>query len=87
MRAMMDHMRQSEVAVFPPTCVGLCNKVGWCAARTGEAPGPGTDDCEAACAEGGAYAEVPRREHGCALANCEDLAECRQGGAAAPAAP
>ena len=81
MQAMMQHMRRSEVAVFPITCVGLCNKAAWCAERTGGAAGPGGEDCEAACRAGGAYAGVEPREFRCAEAPCgAAFVSCRQSG-------
>ncbi len=81
MRGMMEHMRESEVAVFPRSCEGLCNKAAWCAERTGEPRGPGEDDCEAACAPGGPYADLAPNVFRCVDVACgEQLRACRATG-------
>jgi len=69
-QAMMEHQRQGELGAFPMTCEGLCNKAAWCAERTGADPGPGEDDCAAACRPGGAYAGVRPGEFRCVEAAC-----------------
>jgi hypothetical protein len=80
-RAMIDHMRGRDVAVFPPQCVGLCEKSAWCHRRAGQDPAPGEDDCEAACQPGGAFAEVTDREVLCVHQPCgAPFATCRQEG-------
>jgi hypothetical protein len=78
-RAMIAHMRDREVAVFPPLCEGLCEKAAWCARHGGGQPlGPGEDDCEAACEAGGAYAETSNEEHLCVHQQCgPDFVACR----------
>jgi len=70
-------MRSSKTPVFPPTCLGLCHRLAWCAERTGQ-PGPvAEDDCRVACSDGGSLAEVPPAAHACANTPCgADLARC-----------
>lgn len=88
MQAMMQHMRRSEVAVFPMTCEGLCNKMAWCAERTGQTLGAAEQDCTAACAPGGAYAAVRPRELRCVEAACgAELVNCRAAGGPANEPP
>ncbi len=87
--AMLASLRDQDVAVFPPICQGLCARAAWCARRTHQPLGPGEDDCEAACREGGAYAGVSEGEARCANEPCgEAFTTCRaNGGPASPAPP
>lgn len=88
-QAMMQHERHSEIGAFPMTCQGLCNKAAWCTERTGAEPGPGEDDCAAACRPGGAYADVTQNELRCVEAACgRPFQSCRAaGGPQAPPSP
>lgn len=80
-RAMIAHMRDRDVAVFPPVCQGLCEKTAYCNRQMNVPPGPGEDDCEAACRAGGAYAEVSEREVLCVHQPCgPPFLGCRRDG-------
>ena len=86
--AMMAHMRGQAVGVFPPICVGLCNKAAFCAERQGRPLGPAEQDCETACRPGGVYAAVAERELLCVHEPCgPPFARCREAGGPAEDAP
>lgn len=85
---LMRHMRSAEVAVFPPTCVGLCNRAARCAERARDPLPPGSGDCAAACEGVGPYADIPPREHLCAVYPCgDDYRACRERGGPPPGEP
>lgn len=86
--AMMGHMRQSNVAVFPASCEGLCNKAAYCAERTGTEPDPRSRDCDGACARGGLYATLRPQAHACVQAACgEPFESCLEAARGGPASP
>jgi hypothetical protein len=85
---MLGHMRDREVAIFPPICQGLCEKAASCTRQLGHPPGPGETDCETACAPGGAYAEVPDAEFLCVHESCgPPFLSCRVSGGPAAHPP
>jgi len=69
-------MRASDVPAFPPVCEGLCNKVGWCAERTGRLLESNERDCRTGCAPDGHYARLHDR-FACVIEPCgEPLDRC-----------
>lgn len=81
---LLRSMRASETPVFPTSCIGLCNRLDWCAERIGR-PSPATGDCERACGAGGLLAVLPRETMRCANSPCgAEMGRCLAG-AGAPA--
>jgi len=80
-RAMIAHMRDRDVALFPPVCQGLCEMAAHCNRRSNLPLGPGEDDCEAACRAGGPYAQISEREVLCVHQPCgAPFTTCRREG-------
>jgi hypothetical protein len=69
-QAVIADMQGRDIAAFPPICQGLCAKSAWCHERAQAPLDPGEDDCEAACAPGGPFSEVPAAEHVCVHQPC-----------------